>query len=221
MQAAVDLSSKIKGRKMARPRKVQNNDAIQKPEDKDLGESIENFEQEVENLKNTKIKLFGFSMTPTTIGALLAIVTTVIGSLYGAFQVYTDYMGMKNVIENINVEAIQAENEKVILKLNEALLRIEQGTEYTRDIKQGLRDDLMHTEKQVERMEDVLRKSEESVRKTVQHAEERFENKRDALQNDYDKKASQLRDSNDQKIKDLENRLNSKLQQALDNPLAR
>lgn len=206
---------------MARPRKVQNNDAIQKPEDKDLGESIENFEQEVENLKNTKIKLFGFSMTPTTIGALLAIVTTVIGSLYGAFQVYTDYMGMKNVIENINVEAIQAENEKVILKLNEALLRIEQGTEYTRDIKQGLRDDLMHTEKQVERMEDVLRKSEESVRKTVQHAEERFENKRDALQNDYDKKASQLRDSNDQKIKDLENRLNSKLQQALDNPLAR
>ena len=206
---------------MGRPRKVQSNDTVQKPEDKDLGESIENFEQEVENLKNTKIKLFGFSMTPTTIGALLAIVTTVIGSLYGAFQVYTDYMGMKNVIENINVEAIQAENEKVVLKLNEALLRIEQGTEYTRDIKQGLRDDLMHTEKQVERMEEVLRKSETDVRKIVQHAEERFENKRDALQNDYDKKASQLRDTTDQKIKDLENRLNSKLQQALDNPLAR
>ena len=206
---------------MGRPRKVQSNDTVQKPEDKDLGESIENFEQEVENLKNTKIKLFGFSMTPTTIGALLAIVTTVIGSLYGAFQVYTDYMGMKNVIENINVEAIQAENEKVVLKLNEALLRIEQGTEYTRDIKQGLRDDLMHTEKQVERMEEVLRKSETDVKKIVQHAEERFENKRDALQNDYDKKASQLRDTTDQKIKDLENRLNSKLQQALDNPLAR
>jgi hypothetical protein len=206
---------------MARPRKVQSNDTTQKLEDKDLGKGIENFEQEVENLKNAKITLFGFSMTPTTIGALLAIVTTVIGSLYGAFQVYNDYMGMKKVIENINVEAIQAENEKVILKLNEALLRIEQGTEYTRDIKQGLRDDLMHTEKQVERMEEVLRKSEDSVRKTVQHAEERFENKRDALQNDYDKKASQLRDSNDQKIKDLESRLNSKLQQALDNPLAR
>jgi hypothetical protein len=206
---------------MARPRKVQSKEVTEKPEDKDLGKGIENFEQEVENLKNAKITLFGFSMTPTTIGALLAIVTTVIGSLYGAFQVYTDYMGMKKVIENINVEAIQAENEKVILKLNEALLRIEQGTEYTRDIKQGLRDDLMHTEKQVERMEEVLRKSEDAVRKTVQHAEERFENKRDALQNDYDRKASQLRDSNDQKIKDLESRLNSKLQQALDNPLAR
>lgn len=211
-----DLNSKIKGRKMARPKKVQNQEVA-----KDLGEGIENFEQEVENLKNAKMKIFGFTMTPTTIGALFAIVSAVIGSLYGAFQVYNDYMGMKNVIENINVEAIQAENEKVILKLNEALLRIEQGTEYTRDIKQGLREDLMHTEKQVERMEDVLRRNENEMRKMVQNAEERFENKRDALQNDYDKKAAGLRDTTDQKIKDLENRLNSKLQRALDNPLAR
>lgn len=34
---------------------------------KDLGEGIENFEQEVENLKNTKMKIFGITMTPTTI----------------------------------------------------------------------------------------------------------------------------------------------------------
>lgn len=206
---------------MGRPKKVQNQEVAQEVETKDLGESIENFEQEVENLKNAKMKIFGFTMTPTTIGALGAIITTAIGGLYGSFQVYNDYMGMKNVIENINVEAIQAENEKVILKLNEALLRIDQGTEYTRDIKQGLREDLMHTEKQVERMEDVLRRNENEMRKMVQNAEERFENKRDALQNDYDKKAANLRDTTDQKIKDLENRLNSKLQRALDNPLAR
>ena len=217
---------------MGRPKKVQSQDVAVEAENKDLGESIENFEQEVENLKNAKMKIFGFTMTPTTIGALGAIITTVIGSLYGAFQVYNDYMGMKNVIENINVEAIQAENEKVILKLNEALLRIEQGTEYTRDIKQGLRDDLMHTEKQVERMEDVLRKSEESVRKIVQNAEERFENKRDALQNDYDKKSSALRDSNSKRMTDLEQKverdmknletsMTRTLQKALDNPLAR
>jgi hypothetical protein len=206
---------------MARPKKVQNQEVVTEVEDKDLGKGIENFEQEVENLKNAKMKIFGFTMTPTTIGALFAIVSAVIGSLYGAFQVYNDYMGMKNVIQNINVEAIQAENEKVILKLNEALLRIEQGTEYTRDIKQGLREDLMHTEKQVERMEDVLRRNENEMRKMVQNAEERFENKRDALQNDYDKKAAGLRDTTDQKIKDLEGRLNSRLQRALDNPLAR
>jgi DNA anti-recombination protein RmuC len=206
---------------MGRPKKVQNQDVVKEVEDKDLGEGIENFEQEVENLKNTKMKLFGITMTPTTIGALFAIITTVIGSLYGAFQVYNDYMGMKEIVQNINVDAIKAENEQVVLKLNESLLRIEEGTEYTRDIKQGLRDDLLNIEKQVDRMEDELRKSENDIRKIVQNAEERFENKRDSLQNDYDKKAGALRDTTDQKIKDLESRLNSRLQKALDNPLAR
>jgi DNA anti-recombination protein RmuC len=199
--------------------------------DKDLGESIENFEEEVENLKNTKMKIFGITMTPTTIGALFAIITTVIGSLYGAFQVYNDYMGMKEIVQNINVDAIKAENEKVVLKLNESLLRIEEGTEYTRDIKQGLRDDLLNIEKQVDRMEDELRKSENDIRKIVQNAEERFENKRDALQNDYDKKAGALRDSNSKRMSDLEQKverdmknletnMTRTLQKALDNPLA-
>jgi hypothetical protein len=53
----------------------------------------------------------------------------------------------------------------------------------------------------------------------------------DALQNDYDNKSNQLRDSNqtrmddleakvERDLKDVEDRLNSKLQRALDNPLA-
>lgn len=217
---------------MARPRKVQNQEVAEEIKSKDLGEGIENFEQEVENLKNTKMKIFGITMTPTTIGAVFAIVSAVIGSLYGAFQVYNDYMNMKEVVQNIDVESIKAENEKVILKLNESLLRIEEGTEYTRDIKQGLRDDLMSIEKQVDRMEDELRKSENDIRKIVQNAEERFENKRDALQNDYDKKASALRDSNSKRMTDLEQKverdmknletgITRQLQKALDNPLAR
>jgi DNA anti-recombination protein RmuC len=199
--------------------------------DKDLGESIENFEEEVENLKNTKMKIFGITMTPTTIGALFALITSVLGGLYGSFQVYNDYMGMKEIVENINVDAIKAENEKVILKLDESLLRIEEGTEYTRDIKQGLRDDLLNIEKQVDRMEDKLRESEEETRKVIQNAEERFENRRDSLRNDYDKKANDLRDSSTIRLtdleskvtkdmKDLESDLTRKLQKALDNPLA-
>ena len=40
----------------------------------DLGEGLDKVEEEVENLKNTKITLFGISMTPTTIGAAFALV---------------------------------------------------------------------------------------------------------------------------------------------------
>jgi len=199
--------------------------------DKDLGEGIEKFEEEVENLKNTKMKLFGITMTPTTIGALFAVISSIIGGLYGSFTVYNDYMGMKEIVENIDVDAIKAENALVIQKMNENLARIDEAIEYTRDIKQGLRDDILGIEKQVDRVEDNMRKQEEDVRIIIQNAEERFENKRDALQNDYDQKANNLRDANDRRMTDLETKverdmqtlesnITNKLQKALDNPLA-
>jgi DNA anti-recombination protein RmuC len=199
--------------------------------EKDLGELTENFEEEVEKLKNTRMKIFGITMTPTTIGAAFAIVSSIIGGLYGAFQVYDDYMGMKEIVQNIDVEAIAAENALVIQKMEENMLRIEDAIDYTRDIKSGLRDDILGIEKQVDRVEDKLREQEADVRDIIQNAEERFENKRDALQNDYDERANNLRDSNDQRMSDLEEKverdlkiletdLNNRLQRALDNPLA-
>lgn len=199
--------------------------------EKDLGELTEKFEEEVENLKNTRMKIFGITMTPTTIGAVFAIASSIVGGLYGAFQVYDDYMGMKEIVENIDVDAIAAENALTIQKMEENMLRIEEAIEYTRDIKGGLRDDIMGIEKQVDRVEDKLREQESDVRVIIQNAEERFENKRDALQNDYDQKANSLRDSNDRRLtdleekierdmKDLESTLTNRLQRALDNPLA-
>ena len=199
--------------------------------DKDLGEGLEAFENEVENLKNTKMKLFGITMTPTTIGALFALLGAIGGSLYGSFEVYKDYMDMKEIVTNIDVDEIAQENQKTILKLEESMVRIEEAIEYTRDIKSGLRDDILGIEKQVDRIEDMLREQEQEVREIIQNAEERFENKRDALQNDYDEKANNLRDSNDTRMNDLEAKverdmrnlestLNNKLQRALDNPLA-
>jgi DNA anti-recombination protein RmuC len=199
--------------------------------DKDLGEGIEQFEEEIENLKNTKMKLFGITMTPTTIGAAFALVSSLLGGLYGTFTVYNDYMGMKEIVENIDVDAIKSENALVIQKMDENMVRIDEAIEYTRDIKQGLRDDILGIEKQVDRVEDNMRKQEEDVRVIIQNAEERFENKRDALQNDYDQKANNLRDVNDRRMTDLETKverdmqtlesnITNKLQKALDNPLA-
>lgn len=210
--------------------------------DKDLGELTENFESEVENLKNTKMKLFGITMTPTTIMGVFALLGSLGGGLYGGFEVYKDYTDMKEIVVNIDVDAIASENEKVLLKMEENLARINEAIEYTRDIKTGLRDDILGIEKQVDRTEDKLRESEEQTREIIQNAEERFENKRDALQNDYDEKANSLRNSNNSRMNDLETKverdleslramierdmreldglLNDKLQRALNNPLA-
>jgi|SRR6056300_1001585 len=192
--------------------------------DKDLGDITENFEEELENLQNTKMKVFGVTMTPATIMGAFALVSAILGSLYGGFEVYKDYMEMKEKLSNLDTDAIEARNDQIEIKLDEAI-------EYTRDIKSGLRDDILSIEKQVDRMEDKLREQEQEVRDIIANAEERFENKRDGLQNDYDEKANRLRDSNDNRMNDLESkverdlkeldeRLSDKLQRSLDNPLA-
>jgi ElaB/YqjD/DUF883 family membrane-anchored ribosome-binding protein len=88
-------------------------------------------------------------------------------------------------------------------------IKIEQALDYSRDIKNGLRDDIMRIENVADRVEDDVNTIEDKVRNLIDDAEERFENKRD-----------QLRTSNKADIKELEDRLSAKLQRALDNPLA-
>ena len=173
--------------------------------DKDLGDALD----ELEGLKDKQFRILGIRMTPTTIGAAIALLGSVVGILYTGFVMYQKI----EEVAGLDVDAFEQRMEIIETKLDEAI-------DYTRDIKSGLRDDILAIEKQVDRTEDMVRQSEEKVREIVQNAEERFENKRDALQNDYDEKASQLRDTTDRKIKDVEDRLNNKLQRALDNPLA-
>lgn len=146
-------------------------------------------------------------------GGKMMIMLTALSSLGGAawagFEFYNDYRNMKEVVENIDIEAIQAENVLVVQKMDDNMARIEEAIEYTRDIKSGLRDDILSIEKQADRVEDQVRASEEKVRDMIEKANERFETKRDALRSD-----------NDRELKDLETRLTDKLQRALDNPLA-
>jgi len=188
--------------------------------DKDLGESLENVEEGIENLKNKEFRILGIKVSFVSVTAALSLVGAIVGSLYGGFLMYQKVES----VANLDVEAFEQRMEVIETKLDEAI-------DYTRDIKSGLRDDILQIEKQVDRVEDDTRKIEGDVREIVQNAEERFENKRDALQNDYDNKANRLSESSQNRmddltnkverdLKDLEDRLNKKLQRALDNPLA-
>ena len=163
--------------------------------------------------KQTEVEVAGIKFKGGKIFLLLTALSTLGGGAWATFEFYKDYMDMKEIVQNIDTTEINNQQEQIIIKLDDAIA-------YTRDIKSGLRDDILSIEKQVDRVEDKLREQEAEVRDIVANAEERFENKRDALQNDYDQKAQSLRDTTDQKIKDVEDRLNKKLQRALDNPLA-
>ena len=197
--------------------------------DKDLGESLENMEEGIENLKNKEFRIFGVKVTFVTATAALSVVGAIIGSLYGGFLMY------QKVEQAIAFVEQQQEYEEKIAGFESkmALMQadVDKTIEYARDIKGGLRDDILSIEKAVDRIEDKLRQQEADVREIIQNAEERFENKRDALQNDYDQKANRLQETNtsrmndlenkmERDMKDLESRLTGKLQRALDNPLA-
>ena len=197
--------------------------------DKDLGESLENMEEGIENLKNKEFRVFGIKVTFITATAALSVIGAVIGSLYGGFLMY------QKIEEAIAFVDQQQEYEQKIADYDQRMevieLKLEEAVDYTRDIKSGLRDDILAIEKSVDRMEDQLRAQEQDTREIISNAEERFENKRDALQNDYDEKANRLAERNDGRmtdledkverdVKELEERLNKRLQRALDNPLA-
>jgi septal ring factor EnvC (AmiA/AmiB activator) len=133
---------------------------------------------------------------------MLTALSTLGGTAWAGFEFYADYMDMKEVVQNIDTDEIESRNKIIEQKLDDAI-------SYTRDIKSGLRDDIISIEKQADRVEDKVRESEEKVRLMIDNANDRFETKRDALKSDTD------RDMNE-----LEKRLTDKLQRALDNPLA-
>jgi hypothetical protein len=123
---------------------------------------------------------------------------------------------MKDKIEKYvapDLSGIREELAIVTTKLDEAL-------DYSKDIKNGLRDDIVRLERIVDQVEDDVNKTEADVREAIDIADQRFENKRDQLLTDYEQKADSLRTSTDIKLKELEQRLNKRLQRALDNPLA-
>jgi len=174
---------------------------------KDLGEEIENMEESIENLKNKQFRILGFKVSFMSVSALFAIVGTVLGALYGGFLMY------QKVEQAIEFVEQQEEYEAKINAYDKRMQimesKMEDTVEYTRDIKGGLRDDILRIEQQADRTEDMVRKSVDDVRNMITDAESRFETKRDSL-----------RETVNRDTKELEDRLMRKIQRALDNPLA-
>ena len=133
---------------------------------------------------------------------LLTALSTLGGATWGVFEFYKDYMDMKEIIANIDTDEIAARNDVIETKLDEAI-------DYSRSIKNDLRDDFNRMEKNVDRVEDMVRENDTKVTDMIDKAAQRFDAKRDSLQSD-----------NKIAMESLESRLNKKIQTVLDNPLA-
>lgn len=157
----------------------------------------------------TEIEFGGMTFKGGKMFAILTALSTLGGAAWGGFEFYKDYMDMKEIIQNIDTTEIENRNKLIETKLKEALVRIDEAVDYSRTIKNDLRDDFNRMEKNVDRVEDQGRTLEQEVEDMIDRADERFDTKRESLQTDTDKK-----------IEALEKRLNDKIQIFLDNPLA-
>ena len=137
--------------------------------------------------------------------AAVGVISSLSGTLYAGFLMYQKV----EEIASLDLGEYQQQMDVMDAKVTEAV-------DYARDIKNGLRDDILSIENQADRIEDSVRKNERLVRET----EDRVRDMIDAADARFEERREQLRNNQDRQLKDLEDRLDKKIQTVLDNPLA-
>lgn len=151
----------------------------------------------------------GMTFKGGKIAVLLTALSTLGGASWAGFEFYKDYMDMREIVQNIDVSAIDARNAVIETKLDEAI-------DYTRDIKNSLKDDITRIERVSDnastRVKNIQEDIDERLREVSSITRETEKDVRDTMRD--------LEDRIDGKMDKLETDLEDKLQKALDNPLA-
>ena len=124
---------------------------------KNIDEQVDRLEAAVD--PNTVISIGGYNFTPAKLMIAGGIISSVLGGLYGAFEVYKDYQSMKEAIQTYVTPDLSEINKKIaVLEQNS-----EKSTEYVRDINTNLKQDIRRIEKIVEDVERTSKQSQREV----------------------------------------------------------
>lgn len=170
---------------------------------KDVNAKIDDAEAAVKKYasKDTVISIGGYEFTPAKLMVAFTLVSSLLGGLYGCFEVYKDYIGMKKKIaEYVTPDLTEIYKKMEVLDANTAKM-----TEYTNNIKNDLKQDVRRLEGVVENVE---RSSKQTARETDQQVRE--------VQAELRRNSKEA----DAAIKQVQREVDFKIQKALDNPLA-
>ena len=152
----------------------------------DLGEKV----AEIEGLVDKRLKLGSLRFTYTQLVGAFALLSTIVGSLYGGFLMYQKVEG----IANLDLGAIQSSMEAT----SADVLRVE---EVAREIKVELKEDLAR-----------LRTAQYNLENRIDSKLQSIDVRITTMDNKLDKFDIQLDDT--------EEKLMKRIQQSLDNPLS-
>lgn len=162
-----------------------------------------------------EVEIAGAKIKGGRLMLLVPIVSALGGGLWGGFEFYKDYMDMKEIIQEIDVDTITAQNTLTQTKLDEAI-------DYTRDIKNNLREDIMITESHVDKIRNEV---QNAIDEMNQLQKDTLASMREveALNRETEKDVRDTMRETESRIEEamtkLEERLSMRLQEALDNPL--
>ena len=189
---------------------------------KDVNAKIDAAEAAVKKYasKDTVISIGGYEFTPAKLMVAATIVSTLLGGLYGTFEVYKDYMGMKKKI----AEYVTPDLTEIYKKLELVQQASDKGTQYTQDIKTDLKQDIRRNESVVDSIERsvkaVQRDSEQEMRQARKDIREDLEKAR-AEVNGIRRELIDARREITREIEVMKKEVDNKIQKAMDNPLAK
>jgi len=170
---------------------------------KDIDEKVDELEAAKEQYmsENTVISIGGYSFTPAKLMIAGGIVSTVLGGLYGAFEVYKDYMDMKAQIQEYVAPDLSAINERISTleqRMENAEVLVAETNDYVGEIRTDLKNDIRDIQSVVDAAERRNRELERELLSSIRTIDK----------------------ENDANLKALEKKVDEKIQKALDNPLA-
>ena len=188
---------------------------------KDVNATIDQAEAAVKKYasKDTVISIGGYEFTPAKLMVAATIVSSTLGGLYGCFEVYKDYMGMKKKIAEYAAPDLSGFDKRLaVIEENS-----QKSSDYTRDIKNDLKND-------IRRNESVTEQVERSVKQAQRETEQEMRQARKDIREDLDKARGEVtairremadaRRDISREVEQMKKEVDSKIQKAMDNPLA-
>ena len=170
---------------------------------KDVNAKIDAAEEAMKKYasKDTVISIGGYEFTPAKLMVAFTLVSSTLGGLYGAFEVYKDYQSMKKRIAEYVAPDLSDLNKKMEITMQNS----EKSVQYTQDIKNDLKSDIRRLENVVDNVE---RSTKQMARETDQQVRE--------VQAELRRNSREM----DSAIKQVQRETDTKIKQAIDNPLA-
>jgi hypothetical protein len=188
---------------------------------KDVNKKIDEAEAAVKKYasKDTVISIGGYEFTPAKLMVAFTLVSSTLGGLYGAFEVYKDYQSMKKKIAEYQAPDLS--------EFDKRLAVIEQNSsktaDYTRDIKTDLKNDIRRNETVTESVERFVkqaqRETEQEMRQARKDVREDLDKARGEV-NAIRKEMADARREISREVEQLKKEVDGKIQKAIDNPLA-